>query len=349
MSQTLDPPEVDVLVVGESLIDVIHRPDGSVEERPGGSPMNVAIGLSRLGSNVALLTSLGNDVHGANIRKHLALSSVRLLREDLEPHKTSTASATLASDGTAEYRFSVTWPRLAQPVPTAKVLHTGSIGLFAAPGDQDVLGLLATASAPTLVSIDPNTRAALVGNPKRARRRFEEAAMHAQLVKMSAEDLTYLYPNTPTNSVLDRLLTLGVDLAAVTDGPHGSVLATQSDRVRVPAATCVVADTVGAGDAYTTGLLHWLLRRGTIDPVGASDIRQQTTGLTPDQLVDLGEFATLIAMKTVQRVGADPPWVHELHNTGAAKGEATHNQAQVVTGPPCTAAENEPQPPQEDS
>ena len=126
-------PFLDVVVVGEALIDVVSSPEGTVEY-PGGSPANVAYGLGRLGVQTGLLTALGDDEHGAAIERHLHSAGVTLLPGSYSLDRTASATATLAPDGSASYDFDISWAL--EPVAPAyipKVLHTGSIATFLAP------------------------------------------------------------------------------------------------------------------------------------------------------------------------------------------------------------------------
>jgi fructokinase len=98
-----------VLVVGEALVDVVVRADGAATEHPGGSPLNVAIGLGRLGRETHLLTRLGKDERGGAVLRHLERSGVRLVEGSVLPVTTATAAATLAPDGSATYEFDLRW------------------------------------------------------------------------------------------------------------------------------------------------------------------------------------------------------------------------------------------------
>ena len=99
---------LDVMVVGEALIDVVSRPDGDVEH-PGGSPANVAYGLGRLGVRAGLLTAIGDDARGAAIEAHLAGAGVVLLPGARSLERTASATATIAADGSASYVFDIDW------------------------------------------------------------------------------------------------------------------------------------------------------------------------------------------------------------------------------------------------
>ena len=116
------------LVVGEALIDVVHRRDGSVDSHPGGSPLNVAIGLARLGRESHLLTWFADDDGGAALRSHLASSGVHVVAGSAGAARTSTATATLDDEGAATYDFDIDWqlPALAaglEPSPTRSALR----------------------------------------------------------------------------------------------------------------------------------------------------------------------------------------------------------------------------------
>ena len=96
-------------VIGESLVDIISDPRGSVgiQAHPGGSPFNVAVGAARLDLRTNLVTHYGVDPHGLMLEEHLLANGVRVINGGTTT--TSTALATLGSDGAAEYAFSFTW------------------------------------------------------------------------------------------------------------------------------------------------------------------------------------------------------------------------------------------------
>ena len=128
-----------VLVVGEALVDIVLRADGTATEHPGGSPMNVAIGLGRLGRETMLLTRLGHDDRGRSVLQHLAASRVHLVEGSVLPVTTATALARLAPDGSASYEFDLRWEigQIALPVNPLAV-HTGSIAAVLEPGGSAV-------------------------------------------------------------------------------------------------------------------------------------------------------------------------------------------------------------------
>ncbi|MGX1160205.1 fructokinase [Arthrobacter sp. SLBN-100] len=289
----------DVIVVGEALVDVVSTSKGRVEH-PGGSPANVAYGLARLGVRTSLLTSIGDDERGALIERHLGGAGVALLPGSKSAGRTASATATLGTDGSASYEFDVSWelPPV-HPAYFPKVLHTGSIASFLAPGASSVRGLLDQAHRECLVSYDPNIRPALLGSHAEALAIFEDLAPLTDVIKLSDEDAQWLYPRLQFEDAASRILELGAGLAVITMGPAGSLLATPATRVQVPSVRTVVADTIGAGDSYMAALIYGLLCRST-------------DGLAPSVLETLGRTASKAAAITVGRPGANPPTLYEL-------------------------------------
>lgn len=295
-----DPqPGLDVVVVGEALVDIVVSSAGSVEH-PGGSPANVAYGLGRLGAATALLTSIGDDPRGATIEQHLRSAGVELLPGSKGPGRTATATATLASDGSAHYDFDIRWdlPRIA-PATLPKVLHTGSLATFLAPGAAAIRDLLEQSHERCLVTYDPNIRPALLGSHFEAKTIFEQLVPFTEVVKLSDEDALWLYPRLSLEDISQHILDLGAGLVAVTMGAKGSLLTTAGAQVAVPPVTAEVADTIGAGDSYMSALICGLLMRGS-------------DGLAPSVLESLGRMASRAAAITVSRPGANPPTAEEL-------------------------------------
>lgn len=292
-------PRFDVVVVGEALVDIVVSPRGTVEH-PGGSPANVAYGLGRLGVDTALLTSIGDDHYAATIEKHLLSAGVKLLPGSKGRGGTASATAVLASDGSAQYDFDIRWdlPRIA-PATLPRVLHTGSIATFLAPGAAVVRELLEQSHQRCLVTYDPNIRPALLGSQFEAKSIFEELVPFTDVVKLSDEDARWLYPRLTLDDISKRILELGAGLVAVTMGAEGSLLTTGVARVAVPSVKSAVADTIGAGDSYMSALIYGLLMRGA-------------DGLAPSVLESLGLMAAKAAAITVRRPGAHPPTSEEL-------------------------------------
>jgi fructokinase len=314
-SQSSPARSLDVVVVGEALIDVVSRPDGDVEH-PGGSPANVAYGLGRLGINTGLMTAIGDDARGAAIERHLAGAGVVLLPAARSLERTASATATIAADGSASYIFDIDW-RLEPLAPAyfPKVLHTGSIATFLAPGAGTVRSLLERAHRECMVTYDPNIRPALLGSHAEARTIFEELVPLTDVVKLSDEDARWLYPGQDLELTAERILELGTGLAVITAGAEGSLLCTAGTRLSIPSVSTAVADTIGAGDSYMAALILGLLSRST-------------AGLAPAVLETIGRTASAAAAITVSRPGANPPTLDELR--AAVDAAAQDHKSQDV-------------------
>ena len=287
-----------VLVIGEALIDIV-RSDGGMDEHVGGSPANVALGLGRRGVPVGLLTQLADDARGRRVIAHLEASGVHVLAESLSAPRTSTAEARIGPDGQAEYTFDLAWGPIPTPVGVAPtVVHTGSVAAFLEPGADTVRGILHSTSAKE-ITFDPNIRPALLGTPGDAFAAFVETARLSTVVKMSDEDAAWLYPDLTADAVLQEVLELGPQLAAITLGSEGAILANADHRVWIPAVSVDAVDTIGAGDTFMGSLIH------AVFDVGSE-------GLDRSALEQIGSDAVRAASITVSRAGADLPWARDL-------------------------------------
>lgn len=298
----------DAVVVGEALTDVIVERDGTEARHPGGSPANVAYGLARLGRPTALLTELGGDPDGEAIRNHLASAGVEV-RTAGTAARTSTAVARLGADGSADYRFDLTWslgPVVLERAPL--VLHTGSLATTVPPGAASVERLVRDVRAASTVSYDPNIRPALMGPAGALRERVERLVAGSDVVKASDQDTAFLAPGRTPLEVATHWLRLGPALVVVTLGGAGAVAVTRGGEVHVPAAPVTVADTVGAGDSFTAGLLDGLWHEGLLG--GAA--RPRLHAVAVDVVERVVRRATMAAAVTVSRAGANPPTRNEL-------------------------------------
>ncbi|WP_168582271.1 carbohydrate kinase family protein [Gephyromycinifex aptenodytis] len=302
-----------ILVVGEALVDIVHRSNGQIETHPGGSPLNVAVGLARLGHPVHYATRFGHDPHGEIIREHLAREgNLRLTPGSDTASATSTAVATLDENGAASYDFDITWD-IADALDSQPVghLHVGSIGATLAPGAQAVLAAARAAHASGTVSYDPNARPSLMGDPVTTRAQVEELIAVCDVVKASDEDIAWLYDGQDIEPVMSRWADLGAALVVITRGKDDTHVLLGSDRSResVPSAPANVIDTVGAGDSFMAGLLSGLLDLGFL---GGPAQRQSLRTATLAQLQPALQRAVGCAAITVARAGANPPHRKEL-------------------------------------
>lgn len=299
-------------VVGETVIDLFDPGDGSAcLARPGGSPLNVAIGLARLGNRTEFVGRLSRDPLGTVLRHHLERSAVGIahLVRSAEP---STMALVELSDGQARYEFSVRgtadfqWSAAeAAVLPAgAGAVHFGSLASWLPPGDevinQRVAGL--RAAGEVLISYDPNARPPLQADAAVARAKVRRSAALAHVIKASSEDVGWLYGGDDPAAVADGWLSQGAGLVVITNGAAGSAAWVPGlPPVTRPAFPVRVVDTVGAGDAFMSGLLDALARRGLAAPGALATLADTAT------LAAVIDDAALVAAITCGRVGADPP------------------------------------------
>lgn len=298
-----------IVVVGESLVDVLPSPDGSEPvEQVGGSPLNVAVALGRLDVPCLLLTEVGDDERGQAVIGAVTGSGAEIVAAPSSGNRTATATAVLDARGDASYSFDVAWTLPPQELPACDALQVGSLGTLLDPGRTSVLDLVDQAYARDVpVSYDPNLRRELLEDRGQAWRDVEALAERCLLVKLSEEDVALLHPGADPRDIARSLLQgERTELVVLTRGRAGSEAFSETLHVAVPAPSVPVVDTVGAGDAFTAGLLGALLEWGALGRYGP--------GMPGDDaaLTRLLEAATEVAALTCERRGAQPPLRAEL-------------------------------------
>lgn len=290
-----------VVVIGEALVDVVHRRSGTVDEAPGGSPANVALTLGRLGRAPELITRLGADERGDLLRTWLTTAGVAVTAVDAP--RTATAVARLDESSAASYEFDVDWdlPGIDPAVLTgAQLVHVGSIGAVLEPGASRLAALVRGARGSATITYDPNVRPALAIDDAAVRRRVAELVDLADLVKASDEDLRWLHPGRDLIEVAREWQARGPAVVVVTLGPDGAIAVTADQVLTIPAVRTPVIDTVGAGDTFMGALIDGIVSLG-----GVRDM----PGAALDAMLARAARAAAI---TVSRPGADPPFAHEL-------------------------------------
>ena len=304
------------VVVGEALVDLVGQRGGrTFSALPGGSPANVALGLARLGVPVTLKTRLGRDSFGEMVRSHLEASGVHVDGGPGEGAKTTLAIATLAA-GVASYDFRIDWDVAALvPLPVeTRCLHTGSLATILPPGMAHVVDLVEREHerGRVTVSYDPNVRPALLGDAERARPDIEHLVAQSDVVKVSDEDLRWLYAGRSDEEVAQDWLASGPALVVVTRGGAGVYAISAGLELRRDAVPIDLVDTVGAGDSFTSGLLDGLHRA---DLIGGAR-RDALATIDEATLGSVVDAAALIAATTCSRPGADPPTRAEVDAAG---------------------------------
>jgi len=313
-----------IAVIGEAVADAIVQANspasGELHLRvlPGGGPVNTAVALSRLGTPTQFLGRLAGGPIGHLLRRHLADSRVDLSASVPATQMPTLAITSVGPDGQAEYDFyldgTADWQwtegELAAWEPGGAVaVHAASLALTQPPGAAVIEGLLARLRQNMTVSIDPNVRTSVV--PAHFYRdALWRWAPVADILRLSLDDLDVLLPGLPAGEACARLHEAGTPLVVVTQGPDGAHASLRGQAVTIAAHDIPLVDTVGAGDSFTAGLLHWL---NSVDALG-----ERLPKLTVSDLTDAMRFASTVAAVTCQRVGANPPWAHELPQQAAS-------------------------------
>jgi fructokinase len=314
-----------VAVAGEVVIDLVPAGgDGLLRAAPGGSPANVAVGLTRLGVSTRLLARLSDDAMGRRLRQHLEANGLTLDHVVRAREPTSLAIVSVGADGLVDYDFRVDgtadWQWSDEELAGATdgsvvALHVGSLAMTMEPGASALRRLVERVRSEVIITFDPNVRPALMGPRDDVVGRVEALVGLADVVKASAEDLAWLCPHEPPDAVAQRWLAAGPALVVVTLGPEGSLAAgSAAGTVRRPAVPISVVDTVGAGDAFMAALIAGLARRDLLSDPDRGDLAALGAGT----LADVLDSAALAAALTCARPGADPPTVEELRRAQVA-------------------------------
>ncbi len=305
-----------IISCGEALIDFLPRTgaDGNAVFQPaaGGSPFNVAIALGRLGAKVGFFGGLSSDFFGDILRQALTDSGVDLSFVANGPRPTTLAFVKL-DKGDARYAFfdensagrMLTEADLPAFPKTVAALHFGSFSLAAEPCGSALEALMKREQNDRVLSLDPNIRPTLVRNRDGYLARLDRLLAMVDVARLSEEDLAWIAPGTPFETLGRRWLDLGARVVILTRGAEGATAITAKHAVSVPGIATKVVDTVGAGDTFTASFLARLDALGLLT-------KPAIAKLDRERLTDVLTFATKAAAVTVSRAGANPPWLKEI-------------------------------------
>jgi fructokinase len=301
-----------ILSCGDALIDFVPvvAADGRDAVRPavGGSCLNIAVGISRLGAACGFVGGISNDMYGRMIAEHAAASGVDLRHAARSEHQTTLAFVRIVA-GESQYAFydagtaSANWSYRHGSIAfdTVDAVHVGSTTLVHTRGAAEATNLIADARPTTTISFDPNCRPNLVHDRQAYRTRMNAFAGNADIVRMSDVDFDYLYGGTDFEALASSLLARGCSLIVVTRGTNGALAWHRTaGTIEADAPAIDVVDTIGAGDSFQAALLVALREQDCIE-------RTRLRGIGAAELQRAVSFACRCAAITCTRAGADPP------------------------------------------
>jgi fructokinase len=301
---------VSIWVCGEVLIDIL--PSGPVV---GGGPANTAKALARLGHDVHFIDGISSDAYGQSARSELLNDGVNLDLALASNKPTCTATVSLDDaggasyefliDGTATFDFNSSW--LPDPYRyQLQVLHIGTLVTVIEPGASALYDWAMAVAELAPIVFDPNIRPSVMPDRDLYEAAVEKWAALSAVIKVSDDDLAWLFPQVSIDDVAQRWINDGVFLVVVTRGANGLVGYTAEGRVEVPGVKVDVVDTVGAGDTVGAVVVEAMLAHGLVE-------------LRGDILRSVLTRAAAAAAITCSRKGAQPPYKHELPTIEAGK------------------------------
>ena len=307
-----------ITCLGDSLIDFLPiQQDGHTtgfRMAPGGAMLNVAVGVARLGAPVAYAGALGNDFFAETLHEYIAANGIDQRFIVRAPAQTTLAftaiqrnEPTFAFYGQATADTLLTSDDLASAFfAETAILHTGSTSLLRGTTPTAITTAMQRLHGHALLSLDPNIRPSLVQDEAAFRDLFATLVGLTDLLKLSAADLAWLSPGEEEEHCVAGLLAQGPEVVIVTHGHEGVVAHTRGGtHIVQPALPVDVADTVGAGDAFSAGFLTGLYER-------AITSRAALAACPPAMLSALCLRASAVAALNCTRVGADPPYRAEV-------------------------------------
>jgi fructokinase len=314
-----------VAIVGENVADVLMGStrvgDGTAQLRvfSGGGPANTAVALGRLGTPTKFISRLTKGVLGELFVERLRNSGIDLSLSVIADEPATLALASVAADGNARYDFyaagTADWQWRPDELSRlqldgAACVHAGSLGLVMQPGGPMVEELLAKAREHATISIDPNVRTA-IANVEMYRKRIWRWTELADVFRLSEDDLVELFPDSQLDRLFDSWHEAGTSLIVLTRGDRNAVVSFQGKRLEVPTPSVSVVDTIGAGDAFTAGMLHWIFQ--------TSHGGGRLNDLDEDQVFKAVSFGSHVAALSCSLPGANPPRIEQLTREALAK------------------------------
>lgn len=260
-----------ILVAGENLIDLVPESGGMLRPTCGGGPANTAVACARRGIPIGLIGPVGGDLFGRKTWERFVSTGVKRTYVERTDLPTSMALAMIDGQGSASYDFWLTgtaafaWEGTEPPRADQSdidMIHFGSLTAYIEPSASIIENWVNRSRQHVPISFDPNIRLSAMGEIEKVRERTERLVSLSHIVRASEEDLTTLYPGETIKQVAQRWLRSGPILVVISLGSAGAVAFHENYTVTMAAPQVQVADTIGAGDAFTSGLLGWMSSAG---------------------------------------------------------------------------------------
>ena len=310
-----------IICAGESLIDMVSfvTEKGEVQYSPhvGGSILNSAVALGRLGADTYFCGAISNDAFGRLIEDCYRDSRVQ---EDFiikTNRPTTLAYSDISDDGIAQYRFvdehsagrlidKNSLKPFVNKIKNAKALLIGGISLQAEPSGTSWQWLVEQVAGHCVIYFDANIRPNFIEDKAKYLKRFAQLTRKVDIIKISEEDYSYLYGKQDFAKLSSEWLEKGIKMIVLTLGEKGvKVIYGGGKEISVGIEPVKVIDTIGAGDSFNAGLLFHLDKQKILDQEKLASI--DTTALKKTLT-----FANQVARFTVTQKGANPPWIDEL-------------------------------------
>ena len=307
-----------ILVGGENLMDMIqvdNRNENALFEAvPGGSPYNLAMAAGRQGVQVGYVTPISEDSNGDHLAANLLSSNVRLLGPRVSA-PTSLAMVNIEG-GTPSYAFYregtaerlVTLDKLIQNLTgEVAIFHIGSLALTGGSDAsvwEEFVGKAMDKGVK--VSLDPNVRPSLIAEPDVYRQRIKRLMTKVDILKLSDEDLLWLFNDSvDESSALSELRAIvNADILIVTKGSQGSAIFHGKKWHELTSHPVEkLSDTVGAGDTFMASVLAWVIKNEKLNELALLELNEKK---------DLLNYAAKAAALNCEKQGCNPPWENEL-------------------------------------
>ncbi len=302
---------IDVVALGELVIDfatVSTDADGypTMAAHPGGAPANFLAALTKYGYSTALLGKVGTDTFGdllLGTLKNAGIETKGLVQTD--DVFTTLAFVTFDETGDRKFAFSrkpgadtcMSYEELdISLIDEAKIFHFGTVSLTDEPARSATKKAVAYAkSKGKLITYDPNLRIPLWKDMETAKEQLLWGLEQADVVKISDEEVEFLFGCTPEEGADKLLNEFGVSLAMVTLGPKGAYLKNKNGSTYVKCPKVRPIDTTGAGDIFGGSAVSRLLKFGV-----------HPAELTLEQMYAVGSFASTAASLSTEKSGGIP-------------------------------------------